>query len=120
MQCWELYGATNIGRLPIPANSTTYHLNIQQPRTNNNNNSNNNSNNNDYYNFTTWEQDEGNGMCPSCQVSEVHTYQTQDVFIQIDVHVDDYDNNYKNATTTTTTTSDMNSPTSSEIVEETL
>jgi hypothetical protein len=89
--CWELYGATNIGRLPIPAYSTTYHLNIQQPRTNNNNN----SNNNDYYNFTTWEQDEGNGMCPSCQVSEVHTYQNQDVFIQIDVHVDDYDNNLK-------------------------
>ena len=38
-----------------------------------------------YYDFTTWEQDEGNGMCPSCKVSEVHTQQIQEVFVEINI-----------------------------------
>lgn len=43
------------------------------------------SKNDNYYDFTTWERDEGNGVCPSCKVSEVHTHRTQKVFVEIDV-----------------------------------
>ena len=38
-----------------------------------------------YYDFTTWERDEGNGVCPSCKVSEIHTHRTQEIFVEIDV-----------------------------------
>jgi len=38
-----------------------------------------------YYDFTTWERDEGNGVCPSIKVSEIHTQRTQEVFVEIDV-----------------------------------
>lgn len=38
-----------------------------------------------YYDFATWQQDEGNGVCPSCTVSEVHTQRIQEVFVEIDV-----------------------------------
>jgi hypothetical protein len=38
-----------------------------------------------YYDFTTRERDEGNGVCPSYKVSEIHTQRTQEVFVEIDV-----------------------------------
>mmetsp|Transcript_6136 Transcript_6136/g.13253 ORF Transcript_6136/g.13253 Transcript_6136/m.13253 type:complete len:173 (+) Transcript_6136:301-819(+) len=42
-----------------------------------------------YYEFTTWERDEGNGICPSCQVSEVQSLQRQTVFVEIDVAINE-------------------------------
>ena len=38
-----------------------------------------------YYNFTTWEQDEGNGICPSCTIHERHDEIQQEVIINISV-----------------------------------
>ena len=37
------------------------------------------------YNFTTWEQDEGNGICPSCSVRERHDELKQEVIVDISV-----------------------------------
>ncbi len=72
--CWELYGASNLDRLP--GSGATYHWTIEQPMSN------------APYEFTTWEQDEGNGECPSCEVSEVHTKRVQNVLVEIDVATD--------------------------------
>jgi len=69
--CWELYGATDTGRLP--GSGAEIQWTIEQPLSNSS------------YEFTTWEQDEGNGGCPSCEVTEAHTEQVQEVMVQIDV-----------------------------------
>ena len=41
-----------------------------------------------YFPFTTWERDEGNGVCPSCRVRESHTDRIQTVGIDIRVEQD--------------------------------
>lgn len=51
-----------------------------------------------YYAFTTWEQDEGNGICPSCKVSEAHTQRKQDVLV--DIHVSPSTNIEQNSDST--------------------
>jgi hypothetical protein len=38
-----------------------------------------------YYNFTTWEKDEGNGRCPSCVIKERHPDDKQIVVVEISV-----------------------------------
>ena len=74
--CWELYGATDNDHLPT--SGSRYEITIHQPTTNNNNNT--------FFNFiSSWEQDEGNGICPSCTVQESHTNQDQSIIIDIDV-----------------------------------
>lgn len=72
--CWELYGAYSASHLP--SRGATYNLTVHQP---------------DQpipYDFTTWEEDEGNGHCPSCKVDERHTPTTQNVDIRISVQSD--------------------------------
>jgi hypothetical protein len=68
--CWELYGATDADHLP--SSGARYALSIEQPEPAS-------------YPFTTWEQDERNGACPSCKVIESHGDQTQKVQIYIEV-----------------------------------
>ena len=43
-----------------------------------------------YYDFTTWEEDEGNGRCPSCIVKERHTCTKQTVMVKISVSPDSF------------------------------
>ena len=91
--CWELYGASDAQHLP--SSGAKYRMRIEQPVPNSisetsfnfRQHATENSKNQTqgYYAFTTWEQDEGNGICPSCKVSEVHTQQKQDVLVEIDV-----------------------------------
>ena len=73
--CWELYGAVDGNHLP--SSGAQYQLIITQPTSSNNNT--------DLYSFTTWEQDEGNGECPSCTVRERHNEYVQEVEIDISV-----------------------------------
>ncbi len=73
--CWELYGATDDAH--IPSSGSHYSLTITQPEEN--------TSNNGKYAFTTWEQDEGNGLCPSCTVRENHVQNIQTVNIDISV-----------------------------------
>jgi len=68
--CWELYGADD--RSHLPSSGSTYELMIRQPEPN-------------LYEFVSWEEDEGNGTCPSCKVMETHDQQFQNVTIEIDV-----------------------------------
>lgn len=69
--CWELYGASD--PLHLPSGGAKYELTITQPSSSH------------PYPFTTWERDEGNGKCPSCDVSEQHTDDQQQVRIDIAV-----------------------------------
>ena len=68
--CWELYGASDAAHLP--SSGAQYNLSIQQPIPNS-------------FDFTTWERDEGNGKCPSCEVKESHDKGIQNVTIDIGV-----------------------------------
>lgn len=70
--CWELYGADDSAHLP--SSGAQYFLEIQQPRPQS-------------YCFTSWEQDEGNGVCPSSSIGEKHDEQTQYVSIDIGVEL---------------------------------
>jgi hypothetical protein len=104
--CWELYGAKDAHHLP--STGSRYDLYIHQPvlssqsRNSNRNNTSNNTTNSssantfndatlktssgkivEPYPFTTWEQDEGNGKCPSSIVRERHDKYTQEVLIDI-------------------------------------
>ena len=97
--CWELYGASDAEHLP--SSGAEYRLRIEQPTPSHrvdqiihadigthlrhSTNEDPKSQKEGYYAFTTWEQDEGNGICPSCQVSEVHTERKQDVFVEFGV-----------------------------------
>ncbi|KAG7359079.1 hypothetical protein IV203_015668 [Nitzschia inconspicua] len=72
--CWELYGAIDAEHLPT--SGAVYNLTITQPKQ---------EHSHAYYDFTTWEQDEGNGICPSCRVEEHHSRDTQQVNIEIQV-----------------------------------
>lgn len=116
--CWELYGASDAGKLP--ASGAEYKMTIEQPLVSTGrreilprattatkessasalrggrrneieysksteNGSSQDNWKDSYYDFTTWEQDEGNGVCPSCTVSEVHTPRMQEVFVEIEV-----------------------------------
>lgn len=130
--CWELYGASDAGRLP--SSGAEYRMIIEQPLQQENTETSSDADdsglareaaaeasnarplsnsktrlrypkNDDesngytfieaplsaddwidpYYHFTTWEQDEGNGVCPSCTVSEVHSQRMQEVLVEIDV-----------------------------------
>lgn len=92
--CWELYGATDHDHLP--SSGATYHLTVQQPKPANKENNHDAGNDGDknressssgssYYDFTSWEEDEGNGQCPSCRVVEQHTDETQTVMVEISV-----------------------------------
>ena len=71
--CWELYGARNAAHLP--SSGAEYFLEITQPKPG-------------VFPFTSWERDEGNGKCPSCQVREGHGDQVQ--AIQVDISVIPY------------------------------
>jgi hypothetical protein len=75
--CWEIYGAFDADHLP--SSGATYNLSITQPRQ---------EKLDSYYNFTTWERDEGNGKCPSCTVKESHTSIKQQVNIEVQVQED--------------------------------
>lgn len=74
--CWEMYGASDGDHLP--SSGAIYNLTISQPFQEHAQS--------DYYDFTTWEQDEGNGVCPSCSVNVSHTADTQHVDIEIHVN----------------------------------
>jgi hypothetical protein len=67
--CWELYGAYSASHLP--SSGATYNLTVRQPHQP------------APYEFTSWEQDEGNASCPSSEVEERHTLLTQHVSIRI-------------------------------------
>lgn len=71
--CWELYGADDPAHLP--SSGAHYDLTILQPESVAG-----------YYDFTSWEQDEGNGYCPSTVVKESHSFSNQTVGIDISVH----------------------------------
>ena len=75
--CWEIYGGKDANHLP--SSGTRYNLTIVQPQ------STSQSNDDTYYNFTSWERDEGKGKCPSCHIQESHTDQIQTVQIDIGV-----------------------------------
>jgi hypothetical protein len=68
--CWEIYFANDAAHLP--SSGAQYNLTILQPSAN-------------LYPFASWERDEGNGICPSCKVSETHTDRVQTVLIDIGV-----------------------------------
>ena len=91
--CWELYGAKDINHLP--SSGSRYQLYISQPdvvpsagsRMHVGRTLDDADLMGPRYNFTTWEEDEGNGTCPSCSVRERHTELSQEVLIDISVDV---------------------------------
>jgi hypothetical protein len=68
--CWEIYGAPDAAHLP--SSGAHYNLTVLPPSPN-------------LYPFTSWERDEGNGICPACTVSETHSDREQTVLIDIGV-----------------------------------
>jgi len=95
--CWEIYGGIDSAHLP--SSGALYKMDIQQPIPStveseqtttdsfehNYFTSKDYNDRHEYYNFTTWEEDEGNGRCPSCIVKERHTYNEQTIMVEISV-----------------------------------